>query len=509
MAVRLFQLPRVASLLAGGRASSTITQNSGVVLGVYEGEGVAALTPAAAAVNEATAGGLLNQLQLGGPLKVGSSRVLYGVSNQHPVVCTVGLGAREGNKTCCPSELREEHREAVRTATAAGYRALCDLPLSRVSVDPCGDGEAAAEGATLAGFLYQDLKAKKKTRPPVFCSEDDQGWSRGVILAESQNLARRLMETPANILTPTQFAQEAVNSLEHLGVEVLVRSYEWAKQRGMNAFLSVSRGSVEPPVFLELVYRGGQPQEAPLALVGKGVTFDTGGISLKPPKGMEAMRADMGGAACTVGAIHAIACLKLPLNVKGYIPLCENMPSGSATKPGDVVVASNGKSIQIDNTDAEGRLILADALHYASQGKPRAMLDMATLTGAISVALGAGAAGVFSTTDSLWSAVQKAGTSTGDRVWRMPLWNVYAKQVTEFGLADVHNLGKYDRQAGACTAAAFLQQFVTCPHWMHLDIAGVMENSDEVPYLGKGMSGRPTRTVAQFAALVAEGKTDL
>ncbi|MPC13202.1 Cytosol aminopeptidase [Portunus trituberculatus] len=390
----------------------------------------------------------------GGSLKAGKSRVLYGVSDEFPVVSVVGLG--EQNQNYDPIEERDESKEAIRTAVAAGYRSLGDLGLKSIQVDPCGDGEAAAEGALLAAFKYQDLKSKKKE------------WTRGATFAEGQNIARRLMETPANILTPTNFAQEAVNCLEGLGVEVMPRTYEWAKERNMNSFLSVTRGSGEPPVFLELSYRGKRfTDEKPLAIVGKGVTFDTGGISLKPSANMDKMRADMGGAACTVGSIFIAAALGLPINIKGFIPLCENMPGSIATKPGDVVVASNGKSIQIDNTDAEGRLILADALHYASQHSPRAMVNMATLTGAMAVSLGSGATGVFCNSKAVWEAMHKAGTVTGDR------------------------------------------EFVSCDHWMHMDIAGVMENKDEVSYLGKGMSGRPTRTVATFAELIASGQTGL
>ncbi|MCL4116207.1 UNVERIFIED_CONTAM: hypothetical protein GTU68_023426 [Idotea baltica] len=190
------------------------------------------------------------------------------------------------------------------------------------------------------------------------------------------------MEMPGNVLTPTNFAQEAVNCLEGLGVEVCVRTREWAKERNMNAFLSVSKGSAEPPVFLEITYKGAeQASQKPLAIVGKGITFDSGGISLKPAAKMDLMRGDMGGAACTVGSIFTAASLRIPINIKGFIPLCENMPNGAANKPGDVILASNGKSIQIDNTDAEGRLILADALHHASQHDPRVIVDMATLTG--------------------------------------------------------------------------------------------------------------------------------
>lgn len=492
-----------SALVRSTRSCSSGERKAGVLVGLYGQETQHTLTAAAAQVNTQSSGNLVRLMQYGGPLKAGKSRVLYGVSKEYPVVAVVSLGDEQQSSD--PIEERDETKEAIRTAVAAGYRSLSDLSLKSIHVDPCGDGEAAAEGAHLAAFKYQDLKSKKKESPVISCfQEDDQGWVRGATLAEGQNIARRLMETPANILTPTNFAQEAINCLEGLGVEVLPRTYEWAKERNMNAFLSVSRGSGEPPVFLELTYKGkGFDNEKPLAIVGKGVTFDTGGISIKPSANMDKMRADMGGAACTVGSIFIAAALGLPINIKGFIPLCENMPGSIATKPGDVVVASNGKSIQIDNTDAEGRLILADALVYASQHNPRAIVNMATLTGAMAVALGSGATGVFSNSKVLWEAMHEAGTLSGDRVWRMPLWKHYSTQVTDFGLADVHNLGKYSRDGGSCTAASFLKEFVTCDHWMHMDIAGVMENKDEVAYLGKGMSGRPTRTVATFVDFMA------
>nr|XP_053636614.1 cytosol aminopeptidase-like [Cherax quadricarinatus] len=483
---------------------------AGVVVGIYNNKsGEEVLTEAAASINTQSSGNITRLLQYGGAVKAGKSRVLYGVCEEFPVVAVVGLGQLEDGLDTI--EERDQTKEAIRTAVAAGCRSLGDTDISKILVDPCGDDEAAAEGAHLATFKYQELKSNKKAVPTVHCfTGDNERWTHGSTLAEGQNIARRLMETPANILTPTNFAQEAVNYLESLGVEVLTRSYEWAKARNMNAFLSVSRGSAEPPVFLELIYRGSDlSDDKPLALVGKGVTFDTGGISIKPSANMDKMRADMGGAACTLGSIYIAAALQLPINIKGFIPLCENMPGSRATKPGDVVVASNGKSIQVDNTDAEGRLILADALHYASQHKPRAIVNMATLTGAMAVALGSGAVGVFSNSSALWELMHKAGTISGDRVWRLPLWKHYSSQVTDFGMADVHNLGKHSRDGGSCTAAAFLKEFVTCDHWMHMDIAGVMENKDEVPYLGKGMSGRPTRTVAHFAKLLASVNTVL
>ncbi|KAB7506841.1 Cytosol aminopeptidase [Armadillidium nasatum] len=415
----------------------------------------------------------------GGPLKAGSNRVLFGLSEEFPLVSIVGLGKK--NSESDPEEEVDENKEAIRKAVAAGCKSLKEFNLDEVVVDPCSDGCSAAEGASLSLFSYQELKQEKKSIPKLRCFEEsDNSWLKGLTLGEGQNIARRLMEMPSNLLTPSNFAQEAVNYLEGLGVEVRVRTKEWAEKRNMNAFLTVAKGSEEPPIFLELIYKGTNSDDKPFAIVGKGITFDSGGISLKPSNNMDKMRADMGGAACTVGSIFTAASLKIPINIKGFIPLCENMPSGTAVKPGDVIVASNGKSIQVDNTDAEGRLILADALHYASQHKPRVMLDMATLTGAMAVALGAGATGVFSNSSTQFNLLHKAGYETGDRVWRMPLWKFYENQVKASSqMADMNNQSTKKPAGGAPFAAGFLKQFVTCDQWLHLDIAGVMENSDE------------------------------
>ncbi|VEN48523.1 unnamed protein product [Callosobruchus maculatus] len=252
----------------------------------------------------------------------------------------------------------------------------------------------------------------------------------------------------------------------------------------MFSFLSVAQGSAEPPKFLEITYNKGG-SESPFVLVGKGVTFDTGGISIKPADSMDEMRADMAGAATVLSTVFGLAKLNLEANVKVLIPLTENMPSGTAVKPGDVVRARNGKSISVDNTDAEGRLILADALCYSADLKPKWVLDVATLTGAMRVALGSGCTGVFSNSYDLYNTLQSAGSKTGDRVWRMPLWKHYTKQICEHPSCDMSNLGKKGG-AGACTAAAFLREFVPeKTDWMHLDIAGVMGPSDPTPYLSE------------------------
>ena len=271
---------------------------------------------------------------------------------------------------------------------------------------------------------YNDLKL------PLLKNFRD-AWKVGKIKADAQNWARKLADTPANIMTPTVFCNEVSSALFDLPIQVIIHDKAWAQEKKMGSFLSVSRGSEEPPKFLELHYEGaGDSSKPPIAFVGKGVTFDAGGISIKPAGGMDEMRADMGGAACVVASIKAAAELKLKVNIVGLIPLTENLPSGTATKPGDLVVAMNGKTIIVDNTDAEGRLILADALCYAQEFKPRFILDIATLTGAMRIALGGVATGVFSNDTAVWENLRNAGTISGDRVWRFPLWQHYNDKMT-------------------------------------------------------------------------------
>ncbi|KAJ8000433.1 hypothetical protein DPEC_G00180080 [Dallia pectoralis] len=481
----------------------------GLVLGIYDREEHQSfnLTEAAAEFDKVLSGKLTELLNISGPaLKKGKNRIFYGLHEDFPCIAAVGLG--KFNVGVCGAEHQDSSKENIRAAVAGGCMVLQHHSLTHIEVDGCGDCQAAAEGAVLGLFTYDDLKTKKK--PKVTTQLHGSGcvssWQKGVLYGEGQNLARYLMEAPANHMTPSVFADIITQRLSPYADRVTVhkRSMEWIEKQKMGAFLSVSKGSEEPPVFMELHYNGcPDNNQSPLLLVGKGVTFDSGGISLKPSPGMDAMRVDMGGAATVCSAIVTAAALKLPINIIGLAPLCENMPSGKATKPGDVVTAMNGKTIQVDNTDAEGRLILADALCYAHSFNPKAIVNAATLTGAMDVALGSAAAGVFTNSDWLWEQIHQASVVTGDRMWRMPLFDHYTRQVTECQLADLNNIGKYSRSGGACTAAAFLREFVTAPHWAHLDIAGVVTNKDEVPYLKKGMSGRPTRTLIEFAARLA------
>ena len=486
--------------------SSVSTMKKGLVLGVYETEDESniSLTPTAAKYDELVKGKLQKQILLAGPkVPKGHARVFWGLDEKdYAGVAVVGLG----KKNLGVNQLEEIHegKENIRIAAAAGCKALDAVEIKDIKLEGFGDAEAAAEGAALSTWFYQVYKNKEKQKvfPKVtlYGEEEDKQWCVGNIKAKAQNWARQLADTPANLMTPTIFSEEVCRVLTDLGVKVQVHDKEWAEQKKMGSFLSVSRGSCEPPKFVEIHYNGADDESKPIVFVGKGVTFDAGGISLKPSSDMDEMRADMSGAACVAAAIRAAAELKLKVNIIGLIPLTENLPSGTATKPGDLVVAMNGKTIIVDNTDAEGRLILADALCYAHEFKPKFILDIATLTGAAMIALGGAATGVFTNDGTLFEKLKDAGTLTGDRVWRLPLWQHFTDEMTKkVKGADINNCAT-TKAGGACTAAAFLWEFVAHDTpWMHLDMAGVMgPGPDDLPYIPTGMTGRPTRTLIQF-----------
>eukprot|EP00088_Acartia_fossae_P022174 TRINITY_DN2343_c1_g1_i1.p1 TRINITY_DN2343_c1_g1~~TRINITY_DN2343_c1_g1_i1.p1 ORF type:complete len:501 (+),score=147.99 TRINITY_DN2343_c1_g1_i1:40-1542(+) len=485
--------------VAGRRSVYTAapSEQPAVIIGVRQGDKDESfsLTSSGEKLNELVGGEIASRLsQSGKALKEGSSRLVGVVHPDHGPVIAVGLGK---HKELNPEEGIDTNREAVRMAAAAGVKTLAELGLPSGKMETFEDAEAAGEGAALSNWTFQTFKADKKPKPAIFSLDESSDWERGLKLGNAQNLARELMEYPANHLTPILFANKVCEELQGLPIDIKVRDEKWAEEMKMGSFMSVARGSYEPLRFLEMTYSGGEKDAAPIVFVGKGVTFDTGGISIKPSAKMDKMRADMGGAATVTASLKAAAELGLPVNLVVLIPLTENMPGGKATKPGDVVTAMNGKTIQIDNTDAEGRLILADALSYADSFNPRLVLDVATLTGAISVALGTGATGVFASSSKDFDVLAAAGVHSGDRVWRMPLWDHYAKLMKKSPLADLNNIS-LTPGGGSCTAAAFLRQFTNSKNWLHLDIAGVMENEGAVPYLGSGMSGRPTRTMVKF-----------
>ncbi|PPQ93423.1 hypothetical protein CVT25_004495 [Psilocybe cyanescens] len=415
-------------------------------------------------------------------------------------------------------------RELVRKSVGNAVKELKALEgLNKVAVDASADPHAAAVAAHLALYNFT-----LKTSPPSRFNpnlkepipeklsfkplQESKEWERGVIYAQSQNLARTLMELPANMMTPTLFCERVKKEFEGIpNVEIIVRDEAWALEKNMkllqNVFLSVTHGTSEPAKFLEIHYKGAADKnEQPLAFVGKGITFDSGGISLKPGAGMKLMRGDMGGAATVVSSALAIAKLQLPVNLVVTTPLTENMPGPSATKPGDIFYAMNGKSVEVDNTDAEGRLVLSDAIYYtATEYKPHTLIDVATLTGAVVVALGEIFSGVYATSDELWDNLHTAGEIEHDRFWRMPLDDEYGPQIHSSN-ADLQNTGGKD--AGSCTAALFLKPFAEgieakdgeepAMKWAHLDIAGSMEATRTTPYQNVGMTGRPVRALVEY-----------
>ncbi|TFK71453.1 hypothetical protein BDN72DRAFT_837505 [Pluteus cervinus] len=446
--------------------------------------------------------------------KVGTTRIFYNTpAAKLTAVSSLGPGF--------PAKKGDARREAVRKAVGSAVRDLKAIDgISEVLVDTSVDPHAAAVAAYLS--LY---KFSLKTSPPSRFNpnltepipekielkpiKESKEWNQGVVYAKAQNLARTLMELPANMMTPTAFCERVKKEFAGLkNVEIIVRDEAWAAEKNMNTFLSVTHGTSEPAKLLEIHYKGAPSKDdRPLALVGKGITFDSGGISLKPAADMKLMRGDMGGAAVVVSTALAVAQLQLPVNLVVVTPLTENMPGPSATKPGDIIYAMNGKTVEVDNTDAEGRLVLSDAIYYAStEYKPHTLIDIATLTGAIRIALGGVYSGVYSTSDNLWQQLHAAGEAEYDRFWRMPLDDDFNFQIHGSN-ADLQNTG--GSPAGSITAALFLKHFADgiesidgkdpVMNWAHMDISGASKDfTRETPYQEEGMTGRPVRALLEY-----------
>jgi leucyl aminopeptidase len=362
--------------------------------------------------------------------------------------------------------------------------------------------EAVVEGAILANFDPDRYRTgnDKKSVEAIAVVGSAEAAERGRVIAEAQNLTRELVNEPANQLSPRQLASAAMMMAAAHGMESEVLEKAQMEQLGMGALLGVAQGSAEPPCLIVIRYRpvNPGPSGTHLGLVGKGVTFDTGGISIKPAEGMEKMKYDMAGGASMIGAMQAVAQLKSPIPVTAFIPAVENMPGSRAQRPGDIVTTMSGKTVEVINTDAEGRLILADALTYARRQGCTHLVDAATLTGAIVVALGHLNVGLFSNDDAMRDRVLAAARAEGDRMWPMPLEDDY-KDYLKSAFADLANVG--GRWGGAVTAAMFLKEFAEDTPWVHLDIAGTAWIDDEKPKspLAKGPSGVPVRTLVRLA----------
>jgi len=434
-------------------------------------------------------------------------------------VIVVGVGKRN-----------EFSLDKLRSAVAAASQVARKLSASGLGVPlgkflslPSEAGAAAAvEGAILGLYQFKKYKNAKSDEdnhqdfPRMLgliggdkqdAARLEKGCDRGKILGESNIFVRDLVNEPSNVMTPTAFAHEAEAAAKKFGLEIKVIEKREMEKLGMGGILGVARGSHQPPKLLLLKYKGGSGKSFSLGLVGKGVTFDSGGISIKPSENMHHMTGDMAGAAACLGAMIAIARLKIPINLITLLPLAENLPGGNAYKPGDIVKIFNGKTVEIINTDAEGRMLLADALSYMQTMPVDAVVDLATLTGGIVVALGAAATGLFSTDEGLTSALLKAGEASEEMLWRMPLLPMYTKMV-KGQFADLKNSA--GRFAAACTAAAFLKEFAGEKPWAHLDIAATAHldsplSSEEHLYLPKyGATGAGVRILTVLAERLSE-----
>jgi leucyl aminopeptidase len=347
-----------------------------------------------------------------------------------------------------------------------------------------------------SGFKSEKLSARKLGKVTVVASGTGKAlknaFNLGLATGRGMNLTKDLGNTPPNVCHPTWLAEQAEKlSKDHDVIKTEILDEKQMKKLGMHSLLSVSAGSDQPAKLIVMEYRGGKADEKPYVLVGKGITFDTGGISLKPGEGMDEMKYDMGGAAAVFGAMQAVAEAKPKMNVVAVIAAAENMPSGGATRPGDIVTSMSGQTIEILNTDAEGRLVLCDALTYVKKFDPEIVVDMATLTGACIIALGSHATGLFSNNDALANELLAAGERAGDRAWRLPVWDEYQSQL-DSNFADMQNIG--GRPAGSITAACFLSRFTKDYRWAHLDIAGTAWLSGKA----KGSTGRPVPLLVDY-----------
>ena len=389
---------------------------------------------------------------------------------------------------------------------------IAELPTGAMKPDEVA---AVASGVRLRAYTFDRYKTKKKEgsdderlNAEVSIAVEDVSAARKAFVPNSHIvdgviLARELVNEPPNVLFPVEFARRA-SQLRKLGVDIDVLDVKAMTKLGMGALLGVSQGSTQPGRTVIMRWNGGRRSEQPVAFIGKGVCFDTGGISIKSAGGMEDMKADMGGAACVVGLMHALAARKAKINVVGAIGLVENMPDGNAQRPGDIVTSMSGQTIEIINTDAEGRLVLADLLWYVKEEfKPKFMVDLATLTGAILVALGTEHAGLFSNNDELSERLTAAGQATGERVWRLPMGPEYDK-LMDSQFADMKNAGA--RHGGSITAAQFLQRFVGDTPWAHLDIAGTAMGTPKTEINQSWGSGYGVRLLERLVAEYYEAR---
>lgn len=491
-------------------AQGDIAQWSADVVVVNLFEGVTAPGGGTGAVDRAL-DGMITRLIAQGDIrgKAGELTLLHTLGKiPSPRVAVAGLGKREDFDI---DAVRVLSGNVARALRKPGIRHIATIAHGAgiAGLAPEASAQAIAEGALMGAYRFTRHKAQKDDEKSELESITivehaaghleamSAGAERGVVLAGATNFVKDLANEPSNHLTPARLADRAEAVAREAGLDFRVYERDEAKRMGMGSFLSVAKGSAEPPKLVQIAYRGRDGDGFDLALVGKGITFDTGGISIKPAAGMEAMKADMTGAAAVIGAMKAIAALRPAKNVVAIAACTENMPGGSATKPGDVVTAMNGKTIEILNTDAEGRLVLADALCLARDLGAAKVVDIATLTGAVSIALGDVCFGLMTNNDEFAGEVEAAARASGEKSWRLPMWKDYDEMVKS-DVADIKNAG--GRGAGTIFGAKFLQQFVGDTPWVHLDIAGVDMADKDKGWITKGASGYGVRTLINLAA---------
>ena len=475
-----------------------------LVVGVFEGK---KLSEAAKSIDAASNNAISAVLKTGDlEGKAGSSLLLHALTGlQAARVLVVGLGKQDefGEK---------QYRQAVRTAVKALPKGVVNVSLflTEIVIKKCDIKNKVAQLVEVAmDATYQVNAIKQKKAEPIalnsiaiFVDKDDSkaaeaGIKHGLAISAGVSLAKDLGNLPPNICTPTYLGEQAKKLAKSYGFKVEVLGQKEIEKLGMGSFLGVAQGSVEPPRFIVLQHLNGKKNEKPTVLVGKGITFDTGGISLKPGGDMDEMKYDMCGAASVLGTFKAIGEMNLAINAIGLIATCENMPDAGAIKPGDILTSMSGLTIEVLNTDAEGRLILCDALTYAERFEPSAVVDIATLTGACVIALGHHPSGLFSNKDSLAAELLAAGEAAHDRAWHMPLWEEFQTQL-DSNFADMANIG--GRAGGSITAACFLSRFAKKYDWAHLDIAGTAWKSGKE----KGGTGRPVPLLTTFLVNRAE-----
>ena len=475
-------------------------RNGCLVVGVFEPR---KLSGAAAGLDRTAKGYLAGVVRRGDMQgKLGATLLLHNVPGiAAGRVLLVGLGSQAAFRE---KQYREAVAAAVRALNATGAEEAT-LHLTELAVDRRDAAWKVAQAVLVAregGYRFTRMKSKSEDAEPALrrlvLSVDRAagkraaaGLAQGLAVADGMNLAKDLGNLPPNVCTPNYLANQARELAKRYRMKLTVLERADMERLGMHTLLSVAQGSAQPPKFITLEHRGGPKAKKPVVIVGKGITFDTGGISLKPAAEMDEMKFDMCGAAAVLGTMKAVGEMKLPLNVVGVIPTTENMPGGRATRPGDIVKSLSGQTVEILNTDAEGRLILCDALTYVERFRPAAVIDIATLTGACVIALGHVASGLFANDDALAHEVTGAGETAYDRVWHMPLWDDYQEQLKS-NFADFANIG--GRPAGAVTAACFLARFTRKFKWAHLDIAGTAWKSGRE----KGATGRPVPLLTQF-----------